>query len=150
MKKPFLPVFILFISFLFYSCKKPNTVSSLAPTISQWLFKNTNYVGVYTSFNDTILDAIDSIGDEVSINFGKVPTAQSVFVVNDGMVTDTSGCYINVSIINGGGLYRSTNVQGQQVNVTVIQGKITASFANITVENFNNVIAAISGTLIQQ
>ena len=148
MRKPFILVLLVVSIISFYSCKKASTISSSAPTVTKWIFNDVTYTGISTSLNLNLLNAIDSAGDEIYISFYKIPVTQRTYAVNNGM-NDTSGCYMQMSVVNGGS-YHSTGQQGNEVNITVTAGKITASFANIAIENYNNFVSTVSGTLIQQ
>jgi hypothetical protein len=90
---------------------------------------------------------------QIFISFNKKPSTTRAYKIgNKNSLTDST-CYINLSALGSNNDYNSST-SGQTVNVTVSEGKVTASFSNIALTGFNmsgtqQWPASVSGTVIE-
>lgn len=172
MKKVFfIPFFALVIV---VGCKK--TTSNSGSNYSNWkLTTNNNDNGSYTAHPNDMISSegdfytygnsialscdgfVDSNGtynktSQIFISFNKKPSTTRTYKIgNKNSLTDST-CFISLSG-NFSNDYNSTT-SGQTVNVTVSEGKVTASFSNISLTGYNmsgtqQWPATISGTVIE-
>jgi hypothetical protein len=146
---------ILLIAIAFFGCTKSNTPTHL-PT--QWDFNAIPHSGVTTIFNGDSLYTVDSLGESVTIKFYAPPKTNGTYSVNNGEPTAPNYCEIilagEIILNNSAPPFISTGYYNDQVVVTFIGGKISASFTSILLSNnigsLPENLAYISGTLTQQ
>lgn len=173
MKKVFLISSLAVV--LVVSCKK--TTSNSNGNYSNWkLTTNNNDNGSYNAHPN---DAINSEGDfytygnylalscdgfvdsnntysktsQIFISFNKKPSTTRTYKIGNRSNLTDSTCYISLSALGSNNDYNSST-SGQTVNVTVSEGKVTASFSNISLAGSNMYgtqqwQATISGTVIE-
>jgi hypothetical protein len=151
MKKRMLLVCLGLLLLIFFSCSKSNNSS---PAFTHWTFKGVTYKDASTGFLSQILVGIDTSGKSIFLYFLARPTKGGDFNVSGLDPKDSMECGIlvsNTSDSSSGDRYYSTGQQGDIIHVTIVNGKVNASFSNITVEGFgNSEIESVSGALIEQ
>jgi hypothetical protein len=148
--------FILLISFgliVFYSCSKSNTNTS-PPASTNWTYDGITYEGFITQYDSSsfpILFSKDTLGDLISLVFNTVPTANSSYTLVEN-VTDSAKtspyATISISPATSNVNFVSTGNVGDGVHVTIVDGKLHATFSDCTITNFTET-TTVSGTLIQ-
>ena len=143
---------ILLLSF--YSCSQ-NTF--IHPISTKWVFKGINYKAATTIYDDDELAGEDSIENSINIEFMKKPTTDKIYqVVSYFSYPDSidNDCSIRIHDPKMGiGGYYSIGKAGQKVNIKINNGKIVASFIDISMRCFDTTIKTVdtvSGTLIEQ
>jgi hypothetical protein len=148
--------FILLISFgliVFYSCSKSNTNTS-PPTSSNWTYDGITYEGVITQYDSTsfpILNSKDTLGNLIYLVFNSAPTANSSYTVVENVVDSVKTTpYVSISIspATSNVTFVSAGKVGDGVHVTIVDGKLHATFSDCTITNFTET-TTVSGTLIQ-
>lgn len=144
----------LILVLAFYTCKESNSHSTKS---TQWTFKGANYKADTTTFHDNGLEGEDSLENSITVMFIKKPVTDRTYKVisfssyPDSMA-NTCSIWMHDPKMGIGGYY-ALGKPGDKVNVKINNGKIVASFVNITVECFDTAIKKIetvSGTLIEQ
>ena len=152
---------------LLFACKKSDSVPQPAPK-SQWTFDGVSIKAKasYVAFGENKLVAYDSTdrygfgyGNFITIQFAKTdkPVTSSILKIPDWQVNrpmETTECMIyvgNTSDHSRPWGYISCNGD-EPVTLTVSSdGKLTASFSNITVSSDGrNTTKKVSGTLIEE
>jgi hypothetical protein len=141
-------------------CKKSNTALPIN-TISHWELDGKSDTGTttlysdqqnYISSNQYISDTITNV---LAVQFSAKPTTNAKFaVVGAGITPNSKECAIlgitvtpsTASIIN----IQSIGNAGDSVTVAIVDGKITATFSNIEIQDKGIFYSLISGVLIQQ
>jgi hypothetical protein len=152
---------IAIVSIIIQSCSKNNTSSNnnTLSDSSQWVFKGVTYTGVSTTYDTTsgtylsgVLASTNNIADSISIVFYSHPSANGVYKLDNGTLPKPNPADCTIWVLHAGGTYVSTGAAGDSARLTVSNGKLTASFTNITTEirDTSFVTATVSGTLIQQ
>ncbi len=153
MRKLLFIVSVFFALVIFYSCSKSNT-NSTPPASSNWTYDGITYEGVDTRYDSSsfpILNSKDTLGNLIYLVFNSAPTANSSYTVVEN-VTDSAKTspYVSISInpatSNVG--FISTGKVGDGVHVTIVNGKMHATFSDCTITNFTET-TTVSGTLIQ-
>ncbi len=159
MKKIFFASAFILVAFLLFSCKK-NSTSSGGGGGSQWTVQGTTYTGTYTSIASgtfggsnivvtSDLGSGDMSGDFISIIFPQTPTANATYTVTNGTELSSNVCSLTLHV-QSGDLNFFPSAAGT-VNVTIVNGKVKATFSNIPVQSSTGgVTASVSGTLTQQ
>ncbi len=150
MPKPILLSFAMAL-LVFVSCSKKN-VNSNSTT---WTFNGNTYTAItvgYDSANEYgLLDAQDpGANNAITIGFNSHPIVNGAYIVTKGVLGPgypANNCALHV-FGNNSGDYLSIGKPGDVVNVTITNGKIHASFSNITIENGSDT-TTVSGTIIQ-
>jgi hypothetical protein len=144
------------IAGLLYGCGKSNSGSSAKPPTSQWSLNGVTYTGVSTGYNDTttglgILVTVDAKGNYLSIVFYSHPTVSGTYVVTNGSPYPANSVQIQMYTYSGGigKIYGSTGKTGDQLDLTINNGKVKVSFTDITLAN-GSTTATGSGTAAQQ
>ncbi len=162
MKAFSLLTFALIISLAFYSCKK-SSAGSTNPTASRWTLNGISYKGDSSYYATIDSVGIDSAGyfaggtelismdagaiDEIYLDFGNTPTADTTYtVIRPEEITSTSQVVLLVVKTAGSG-FISTGAGHVQVKVSVSGNMVTATFANVPVEN-NGTPEMVSGTIV--
>ena len=136
---------------VFVSCSKKNANSNS----TTWTFNGKTY-SASTAVYDTadvygLLDAQDAAGNNgITIGFNSNPTVNGTYIVTKGVLGPgypANNCALHV-FGNSSGDYISTGKPGEVVNVTISNGKIHASFSNITIADGSDT-TTVSGTVIQ-
>jgi hypothetical protein len=162
MKAFSLLTFAFIISLAFYSCKK-SSAGSTKPAASTWTLNGISYSGdsSYSAIIDSV--GIDSAGyfaggtefnsmdagaiDEIYLDFGNTPTEDTTYtVIRPYEITSTSQVVLLVVKTAGSG-FISSGIGHVQVKVSVSGNLITATFANVPVEN-NGTTEMVSGTIV--
>jgi hypothetical protein len=136
---------------VFVSCSKKNVNSNS----STWTFNGKTYSASTAGYDSAdvygLLDAQDPSGDNgITIGFNSLPTVNGPYIVTRGVLGPgypANNCALHV-FGNSSGNYISIGKPGDVVNVTISNGKIHASFSNITIENGSDT-TTVSGTIIQ-
>lgn len=154
-KKHFLfTSFVTLSILLIASCKK-----SGAPAVSHWTINNQSYTATSTGFLSTTahpLVAYDTTSNpraQLQVLFGRTPTANGTFtVVNPFAATmDSVQCAIGFLTGSGSSLaISSISTGGGTVTVTMSNGKVIATFNNVSMSTGPSSFTTLSGTLIQQ
>ena len=154
MKKLYFPSLLIIALFLISGCSKNNSKSNTNPTTSEWTYHDTTFKGLVTGYDSLsaypILSSRDSSGDMIYLVFNTRPTQNSTFIVAQN-VADSSNVnpYVTISISTSSGLtYNSTGKTGDKLNATIVNGKLQATFSNITILSTAD-ITTLSGTIIQ-
>jgi hypothetical protein len=149
MPKPFLLSIAIPLS-MFVSCSKKNADSNA--TI--WTFNGKTYTATTAGYDSSnlsgILDAQDPEGNAITVVFNSHPTMNGTYILTKnalGSGFPASNCSLSV-IGNSSPIYISTGKPGDVVNVTISNGKLHATFSNITMENGADT-TMVSGTIIQ-
>jgi hypothetical protein len=152
-------VIIIIITAGVSSCKKSNTVVP-ANAISHWELDGKSDTGTTTLYSDqqNYLSSNQYLSDTVTnilaIQFSSRPTINGKFaVVGAGVTPNSKECDIlsitaNLSSQVAG--IQSVGEAGDSVSVTIVNGKITATFSNIEIQDKGGFYSLISGVLIQQ
>lgn len=153
MRKLLFIVSVFFAIVVFYSCSKSNTNTS-PPASSNWTYDGNTYEGVVTLYDSTtfpILNSKDTLGNLIYLVFNSAPTANSSYTVVEN-VTDSAKTspYVSISIspATSNVTYVSLGKVGDGVHVTIVNGKVHATFSDCTITNFTDT-TLVSGTLIQ-
>lgn len=160
--KQFTSVFILAIltSFILTSCKKDSTNNTTSK--SNWTFDGTNYNGVHTltgtvsngSGGDWFFINSDAQNGDlaVSVTFNQEPAAGTYTVIDaTGFVYSIGNTECIMDYGSTSFQYESNGTAGNKVVVTKSGGKITATFSNVSMEEFTtSAVKSISGTLVEQ
>ncbi len=125
---------------LFFGCSKSNNVKSNS-TI--WAFNGTIYTAVTTDYYDSnsnlaLLGGTDAKGNYIDIFFNSHPTTNGTYNLTNGKLgsgESKSNCAIMVGNNNSSYQYNSTGKSGETLSVTFNNGKIEASFNDITIED---------------
>ncbi len=136
---------------VFVSCSKKN-VNSNSTT---WTFNGKEYSTTTAGYDSAnvygLLDAQDPAGNNgITIGFNSHPIVNGTYVVTPGVLGPgypANNCALHV-FSNSSGDCLSTGKPGDVVNVTITNGKIHASFSNITIQNGSDT-TTVSGTIIQ-
>ena len=141
---------------LFYGCGKSNSGSTTKPAATQWTLNGVTYNGVTTGYNDTttglgVLVSVDAKGNYLSVIFFSHPSASGTYVVTDGSAIPNNSVQIQMYVYTGsaGEIYTSTGKAGDQLDLTVTNGKLKVSFTGITL-SYGSGTATGSGTVLQQ
>jgi len=151
----------LLTSFIFTSCKKASTTTNTSGS-STWTFDGTNYTGVHTL---TGTESNGSGGEwffinsdaqngnlALSVTFNQQPAAGTYTVIDNTSFVSSIGnteCFILYGSTSF--QYESNGAAGNKVVVTKNGSKITATFSNISLQEFGtSAIKPISGTLVEQ
>jgi hypothetical protein len=140
------------------ACKKSSVASS---NQSQWKVNNKTYIGNTTVFGGTYFesnaypDSTDSLTNILVIGFSQRPVANGKFaVVGETTTPNSKECILVAakeypsSPLTQGDI--SIGNPGDSVTVTIVNGKITATFSSIIVQDVNKFYTSISGKLIEQ
>ncbi len=153
MRKLFFIVSVFFSIAVFYSCSKSNTNTS-PPVTTNWTYNGITYEGVVTLYDSTtfpILNSKDTLGNLIYLIFNSAPTANSSYTVVEN-VTDSAKTnpYVTISIspATSNVNYVSIGKVGDGVHVTIVNGKLHATFSDCTITNSTDT-TLVSGTLIQ-
>jgi len=153
MKKLLFIVSLFFALVIFNSCSKSNT-NTTPPASSNWTYDGITYVGVLTQYDSTsfpILNSKDTLGNLIFLVFNSAPTANSSYTVVEN-VTDSAKTspYVSISIspATSNVSFIATGKVGDGVHVTIVNGKLHATFSECTITNFTET-TTVSGTLIQ-
>ena len=156
MKNIYLLILIVPGFLLFPGCHKSNSGGINSASGSQWTINNTTYHGLVTTYNDTssalgILVSADAAGNYISVVFYSHPSTGGTYTVINGSSPGGTSCLITVATNSGGSsaLYSSTGKTGDKVTLTIVGGKLTASFTGITVVS-GTTTTTVTGTVIQQ
>jgi hypothetical protein len=97
-----------------------------------------------------VLTSSDATGNNITVVFAFHPTA-GAYTVTNGSLTGAGSCLISTGVFTGTtyNLYTSTGKSGDQVNLTISGGKVTATFSNIAVAD-NSGAPTVTGTLVQE
>jgi hypothetical protein len=136
---------------VFVSCSKKN-VNANSTT---WTFNGKTYSASTADYDTAdvygLLNAQDPGGNNaITIGFNSNPTVNGAYVVTRGVLGPgypANNCALHV-FANSTGDYISIGKPGDVVNVTISNGKIHASFSDITIENGSDT-TTVSGTIIQ-
>jgi hypothetical protein len=149
MRKPLLLSIAIGLS-VFSSCSKKNADSDS----TVWTFNGNTYKTTNSGYDSAgapgILEALDAAGNGISIEFNSHPKVNGTYTVTQGFLGPAypaNSCTLsafNSSSTN----YLSTGKQGDIVNVTVSNGKLQATFSNISIENVVDT-TTVSGTIIE-
>jgi hypothetical protein len=147
----FVSVFLILV--VVCGCSKSNTNTS-PPATSNWTYDGITYEGVVTLYDSTtfpILNSKDTLGNLIYLVFNSPPTANSSYAVVEN-VTDSAKTspYVSISIspATSNTTYVSIGKVGDGVHVTMVNGKVHATFSDCTITNFTDT-TLVSGTLIQ-
>jgi hypothetical protein len=135
---------IILIAIVFFSCSK----SSNASATSEWTFEGVTYNGTthIGAYNFVITSVNSNNTDSISFSYSSILETRAMPLLPT-LNPSQSDCVI--SIYHAGKTYISTGKNGDEAHVTVTNGKVTVSFANITVENaINSDVETVSGNLI--
>ena len=152
MRKPLFIFLVSFVVLIFNSCSKSNTTSP--PASTNWTYDGVTYEGVITQYDSStfpILNSKDTLGNLIYLVFNSAPTANSSYTVVENVVDSvktTPYVSITISPATSNVSYVSTGNVGDGVHVTIVNGKLHATFSDCTITNFTEV-TTISGTLIQ-
>ncbi len=163
LKKIFVSSFALIALLSLNSCKKDSSSSSSSK--STWTLGSSSRTaditttGTATLISDPndgenyFISASASSGDDIaSITFKDKPTVSKTYTVissASALGTNANACIVG-AVSGFSEFYTSTGKVGDVVTVTVSGGKITASFSNITVEEFSSSgQKTITGNLIE-
>ncbi|MBN9381508.1 MAG: hypothetical protein J0H74_12125 [Chitinophagaceae bacterium] len=137
------------------SCKK----SSSGPAVSHWTFNNQSYTATSTGFPSTpahTLIAYDTAVQpqlKVELVFGHMPTSNQSFGVVNAFSGTIDSLHCAIGLISGPASsmgIAGASSGGGTVNVTLSNGKVTASFNNISIQTTPTNFTTISGVLIEQ
>jgi N-acetylglutamate synthase/N-acetylornithine aminotransferase len=138
---------------VFYSCSKSNTNTS-PPASTNWTYDGITYEGYITQYDSAsfpILNSKDTLGNLIYLVFNSAPTANSSYTVVE-TVTDSvkTSPYVSISInpATSNVSFISTGKVGDAVDITIVDGKLHATFSDCTITNFTET-TTVSGTLIQ-
>ncbi len=137
------------------SCSKNNSKKNTNPTSSEWTYHDTTFKGLVTGYDSLsaypILSSRDSLGNMIYLLFNSRPTANGTFTVVQN-VEDSSNvnAYVSISISSSASslIYNSTGKPGDVMHVTFVNGKLQATFSNITILSTLD-ITTVSGTLLE-
>jgi hypothetical protein len=142
------------IALALYGCSK-SSGGATTSSPSEWSLNSTNYKGDSAVYNATsglgVLTSADAAGNTITVIFYSHPTANGTYTVTgEGGTSAGLYCEINVQTYTPGTstIYISTGKSGDEVDVTVSGGKITASFKDITVA-YGSTTATSSGNVVQ-
>ncbi len=155
MKKALL--YLLLTITLGTSCKKNKQPP--AP-LSQWTVDGITFKGYARTFLGGAFGASVNYGTmglengnnfvEIHFSLFYLPSKSGVFKVKKP-IADTTQCSVTVGIIGNSLVEYSSDDSNSEVTITVSpSGKLTASFTNIVLKNYNGEIKTVSGTLIEQ
>jgi hypothetical protein len=153
MRKLIFTVLVFFTLIISYSCSKSNTNTS-PPASTNWTYDGITYNGFVTQYDSTsfpILNSKDTLGNLIYLVFNSAPTANSSYTVVENVADSAkTSPYVSISIspATSNVSYISTGKVGDGVHVTVVDGKLHATFSDCTITNFTEV-TTVSGTLIQ-
>ncbi|HSZ34000.1 MAG TPA: hypothetical protein VK772_11855 [Puia sp.] len=151
MKKKYL-LLVITVVILFFGCSKSNVNGSS----TTWALKGTTYTAVNTDYYDSnsnlaLLGGTDAKGNYINIYFNSHPTINGVFNLTTfdklGYGNSKSDCAIIVGNNNSSYQYNSTGKSGETVSVTFNDGKMRATFNNITIEDAGDT-TIVTGVLI--
>ena len=149
MHKPLLSS-IAMVLLIFASCSKKNAGSDS----TTWTFNGNTYNTTSSGYDSAglsgLLDAQDAAGNGISIGFNSHPRVNGTYILTKnglGSGFPASNCSLSV-FGNNSPNYISTGKPGDVVNVTISNGKLHATFSNITIENGADT-TTVSGTIIQ-
>jgi hypothetical protein len=154
-------IIILIVIVIASSCKKSGTPSHAitADTISHWTINGKTDTGATTVYAGTYLESNDYISDTVTdlvvIDFSTKPTVNRKFrIVGISTTPNSTECGIGVATEISSNLIEnavSIDTPGDSLTVTIINGKIKATFSNIPMLNKqSSIYTAISGQIIEQ
>ncbi len=153
MRKLLFVVSVFLMLVVFFGCSKSNT-NTTPPTSTNWTYDGVTYEGVLTEYDSTsfpILNSKDTLGNLIYLVFNSAPTANSSYTVVEN-VTDSvkTTPYVSISIspATSNVSFISTGKVGDGVHVTIVNGKVHATFSDCTISNFTET-TLVSGTLIQ-
>ena len=155
MKKLYFPSLIVIALFLLNSCSKNNSKSNAIPTTSEWTYHDTTFQGLATGYDSLsahpILSSRDSLGNMIYLIFNARPGTNSTFTVVQN-VADSANINPYVTIVISSSIsnlsYNSTGKAGDKLTATIINGKLQATFSDITILSTADIIT-VSGTIIQ-
>jgi hypothetical protein len=149
MHKPFLLSIAIALSMFVY-CSKKNADSNS----TTWTFNGKTYTASTAGYDSAglsgLLDAQDAAGNGISIGFNSHPRVNGTYILSKnglGSGFPANNCSLSV-FGNNSPNYISTGKPGDVVNVTISNGKLHATFSNITIENGTDT-TTVSGTIIQ-
>jgi hypothetical protein len=140
-------------------CKKSNAVVPIN-TISHWKLDGKSDTGAVTLYSTqtNYMESNQYISDTITkvliIGFSTKPTASGKFeVVGQNTTVNSKECIIEAATITPTQVMtgvKSTGQPGDSVTVTIVNGKIYASFSNIVILENGGFYSLISGELIEQ
>ena len=153
MRKLLFTLLVFFTLIIFFSCSKSNTNTS-PPASTNWTYDGITYEGIITQYDSTsfpILNSKDTLGNLIYLVFNSAPTANSSYTVVENVsdsVKTTPYVSISISPATSNVTFISTGKVGDGVHVTIVDGKLHATFSDCTITNFTET-TTVSGTLIQ-
>jgi hypothetical protein len=141
--------FLLFSAVVFYGCSK-----SIASS-SHWTYNGNSFTGTSTTLVDSSLNSSSSSGNYMlNIKYGEVPVAGVYTAVFPSGALTSKECTITAgfNLLTPGGM-TFIALSGGLVTVTSNDGKISASFNNISMTSYFDTTTSygsLSGILIQQ
>jgi hypothetical protein len=149
-KPPFLSIVVAL--FAFSSCSKSNS----GPDATTWTFNGNTYKTTNSGYDSsTLLGALygqDTAGNGIGITFNAHPNENGTYIITNGFLGagyPTNKCGLSVTGNNSPiPIYISTGKPGDVVNVTISNGKLRATFSNISIENGKDT-TTVSGTIIE-
>jgi hypothetical protein len=148
MKKNFLAFLLLGVfAISITACKKDDDGGddggNPTPTENTWTVGGTTYtantaIGSIWNEENKALGSVSTNGSVAAVVFKSKPNAARNYVVKDGL-TDPSElgdneCALSIIVPAAPNLYVSTGKAGNSVAVTIVGGKVRASFTNIEVQ----------------
>lgn len=142
----------------FLSCKKDSDSTPAIPSIGTWTLNSTSYTGVSSQYFLSSFLALDTKNNTLSIDFNgafynasKKPISGSYTVLKyGGTATSANQCVISAGNQSSTTPFRSTGKSGDVVTISVSStGKLSASFANITVSD-GTTTTTVSGSIQEQ
>ena len=133
----FLPIIV--VTLVVLGCEKDNVNSSF------WILNDTTVHATNVQFYPNVLNRLvggDSSGHSLIIEFVDPPITGKYRVYQNRIRIHYLGAFIED--------WESTGKESDSITVNVINGKISATFNNITVDNYSTTISNLSGYLIQQ
>ena len=151
-------LYIIVFTIFVCSCKKKEPIPS---PLSQWTIDTVTFKG----YTDRFVNGIDGVAKnspresnygkdfiEISFVYFYLPSKSGKFKVKS-RITDSSECRIVVSVVGSSSNEYVSEDSNSEVTITVSNsGKLTASFANITLRRSYNGTdtKTVSGTLVEQ
>jgi hypothetical protein len=158
-------IFFLVISAAIIMISTTGCKKSSVPTIttSQWSIDGKTYIATSTAiaevqgyyFLESTVTA-DTTLNVLGIVFGKLPTGnEKLGVVDASTVPNDKQCIVDIgydipSLSTFHVITQSAGTLGDSVLITIVNGKLEASFSGIAMINSQSILSSLSGTLIQQ
>jgi hypothetical protein len=143
-------LFTVMALFEFVSCSKKNAGSNS----TTWTYNNNSYTTTTAGYDSSgllgSLGAQDAAGNGIGVVFNAHPKENGTYILSNGYLGvgyPTNYCTLSV-ISNNAPIYISIGKPGDVVNVTISNGKLHASFSNISIGNGKDT-TTVSGTIIQ-